>query len=86
MVHSLDLIISVLNSRSYSLKIPFAAFIPDYPSLTAAADHNDWHSGSGTDPWLWRIRIVQEGVAAYGKFFSDKACFIQTEVLSRQVV
>ncbi|ANY76314.1 hypothetical protein BBD41_29155 [Paenibacillus ihbetae] len=59
--------------------LPFAAFIPDYPSLTAAADHNDWHSGSGTDPWLWRIRIVQDGVAAYGKFFSDKACFIQTD-------
>lgn len=59
--------------------LPFAAFIPDYPSLTTAADNNDWHSGTGSDPWLWRIRIVQDGVAAYGKFFSDKACFIQTD-------
>lgn len=59
--------------------LPFASFIPDYPSLTAETDNNDWHSGSGTDPWVWRIRIVQDGVAAYGKFFGDKACFIHID-------
>lgn len=59
--------------------LPFSEFVPEYPSLTAAATNNDWHTGAGTDPWLWRIRIVQDGVAAYGKFFSDKACFIHTD-------
>lgn len=58
---------------------PFSDFVPEYPSLTAAAANNDWHTGSSTDPWLWRIRIVQDGAAAYGKFFSDKACFIHTD-------
>ena len=60
--------------------LPFSEFVPEYPSLTAAAAKNDWHTGTGTDPWLWRIRIVQDGVAAYGKFLSDKACFIHTDI------
>ncbi|PZD97466.1 hypothetical protein DNH61_02410 [Paenibacillus sambharensis] len=59
--------------------LPFSGFIPEYPSLTAAASGNDWHTGTETDPWLWRIRVVEDGVAAYGKFFSDKACFIHTD-------
>jgi len=59
--------------------LPFAGFVPEYPSLTAMAPNNDWHTGSETDPWLWRVRVVQDGVAAYGKFFGDKACFIQAD-------
>ncbi|RED75309.1 AlkZ-related protein [Cohnella phaseoli] len=59
--------------------LPFSEFVPEYPSLTAASVNNDWHTGTVTDPWLWRIRIVQDGVAAYGKFFRDKACFIHIE-------
>ncbi len=59
--------------------LPFSEFVPEYPSLTAASVDNDWHKGTATDPWLWRIRIVQDGVAVYGKFFNDKACFIHTE-------
>lgn len=55
---------------------PFASFVPDYPSLTALTVHNDWHKETDTDPWGWRIRIAQDGEAAYGKFFGDKACFI----------
>lgn len=60
--------------------LPFAGFIPDYPSLTAAATNNHWHTDSETDPWLWRIQIVQDGVAAYGKFFGDKLCFIHSDL------
>ncbi|CAM4332157.1 AlkZ-related protein [Paenibacillus tarimensis] len=59
--------------------LPFSGFVPEYPSLTAAASGNDWHTGTETDPWLWRIRVVEDGVAAYGKFFSEKACFIHRE-------
>jgi hypothetical protein len=59
--------------------LPFSGFIPEYPSLTAVAANNHWHTGTDTDPWLWRTRIVQDGVAAYGKFFGDKACFIHTD-------
>ncbi|WP_274361965.1 AlkZ-related protein [Paenibacillus thermotolerans] len=60
--------------------LPFSEFVPEYPSLTAAAANNDWHSGTDTDPWLWRIRIVHDGVAAYGKFFGAKACFIHKDL------
>ncbi|MGN7764175.1 AlkZ-related protein [Paenibacillus sp. 22594] len=35
---------------------------------------------TGRGRWLWRIRIVQEGVAAYGKFFGTKASFIHTHL------
>lgn len=59
--------------------LPFSGFVPEYPSLTAVAASNDWHTGTDTDPWLWRIRIVQDGVAAYGKFLGDKASFIHTD-------
>ncbi|WP_199621122.1 AlkZ-related protein [Paenibacillus alkalitolerans] len=55
---------------------PFSDFVPEYPSLTAVAAHLQWHSGAESDPWLWRVRIVEDGVAAYGKFFGSKACFI----------
>lgn len=58
---------------------PFSGFVPEYPSLTAAAANNQWHTGANTDPWLWRIQIVQEGVAAYGKFFGYKLCFIYSD-------
>lgn len=58
---------------------PFSSFIPEYPSLTAVAPDNDWHTGTETDPWQWRVQVVEGAVAAYGKFFGDKACFIQVD-------
>ncbi|WP_187355374.1 AlkZ-related protein ['Paenibacillus yunnanensis' Narsing Rao et al. 2020] len=39
--------------------LPFSGFIPDYPSLTAAASGNDWHTGTETDPWLGKRRYVR---------------------------
>lgn len=68
----------VLTVEKHTI-LPFSNFIPDYPCLTALTTNNDWHTDSDTDPWLWRVRIVQDGVAAYGKFFNDKACFIQSD-------
>ncbi|UVI33023.1 AlkZ-related protein [Paenibacillus spongiae] len=59
--------------------LPFSDFVPEYPALTTAASHNNWHTGTDTDPWLWRIRIVQDGAAAYGKFFGTKASFIHVD-------
>jgi len=56
--------------------LPFSGFIPEHPSLAAAASDNGWHTGLETDPWTWRVRIVSDGLAAYGKFFGDKASFI----------
>lgn len=59
---------------------PFSNFVSEYPSLTTVAVNNDWHTGNDSDPWQWRVMIIQEGVAAYGKFFGDKACFIHKEL------
>lgn len=59
---------------------PFSEFIPEYPALTSAAANNEWHTDQETDPWQWRVRIVQDGVAAYGKFFGPKATFIHAQV------
>ncbi len=56
--------------------LPFSGFIPEHPSLADAASDCGWHTGLDTDPWTWRIRIVNDGAAAYGKFFGDKASFI----------
>ena len=60
--------------------LPFSGFVPEHPSLADAASDCDWHTGSDTDPWTWRIRIVTDGIAAYGKFFGDKASFIHISV------
>jgi hypothetical protein len=37
---------------------------------------NSWHTGTATDPWLWRDRFAGEGIAAYGRFFAKKPMFI----------
>jgi hypothetical protein len=60
--------------------LPFSGFIPEYPSLADAASDCGWHTGSDTDPWTWRIRIVNDGVAAYGKFMGDKASFVHASI------
>ncbi|MBD2869426.1 AlkZ-related protein [Paenibacillus arenilitoris] len=60
--------------------LPFSELIPDHPSLTAAAAGNAWHDGSGSDPWPWRVRIVQDGHAAYGKFIGTKASFVRVDL------
>lgn len=76
----------VLNYREFvelveKYKIlPFSGFVPEYPSLTGVAAENYWHAGTDTDPWLWRVRNVQDDIAAYGKFFGDKACFIHKDL------
>ncbi|MFD0961493.1 AlkZ-related protein [Paenibacillus chungangensis] len=59
---------------------PFAAFVPEHPALTTVTAESAWHTETETDPWLWRIRIAQEGKATYGKFFGAKAAFIQSEL------
>ncbi|WP_036717538.1 AlkZ-related protein [Paenibacillus harenae] len=59
---------------------PFSDLIPEHPSLTAAAADNVWHDGSENDPWQWRVRIVKDEHAAYGKFFGTKASFIHVDL------
>lgn len=59
---------------------PFAELAPEHPALTLVTDDDAWHTEQDTDPWLWRIRIAQEGAAAYGKFFGSKAAFIHKEL------
>lgn len=58
---------------------PFSDFIPDCPSLTSLAVPDNWHTDTEFDPWLWRIKIVKEEHAAYGKFFGTKGCFISID-------
>ncbi|GBG10394.1 hypothetical protein PAT3040_05125 [Paenibacillus agaridevorans] len=57
---------------------PFAELAPEHPALTVVTEDSAWHTEQATDPWLWRIRIAQEGVAAYGRFFGTKASFIDS--------
>jgi len=59
---------------------PFSEFIPEYPSLISAAANNEWHTENDTDPWTWRVQIVHDGIAAYGKFFGSKVTFIEAQL------
>ncbi|NIK78941.1 hypothetical protein FHS15_004087 [Paenibacillus castaneae] len=69
----------VQQVKQYKI-FPFSDVIPEYPSLTSVVSDQHWHTGTELDPWLWRVRIVQDEHAAYGKFFGTKASFIQTDL------
>ena len=56
--------------------LPLSSFIPDHPSLDSITLPGAWHTGTDTDPWLWRDRFASEGVAAYGRFLGDKPLLI----------
>jgi hypothetical protein len=60
--------------------LPLSSFIPDYPSLDSETTPSQWHTGSDSDPWLWRDRFAGEGLAAYGRFFAKKPLLISAEL------
>lgn len=60
--------------------LPLSSFIPDHPSLDSMTLPAAWHTGTGTDPWLWRDRFAQEGIAAYGRFLGEKPLLISREL------
>lgn len=60
--------------------VPLSSFIPAHPSLEALTLPRAWHTGLGTDPWLWRDRLPAEGVAAYGRFLAGKPLLIASEL------
>ena len=59
---------------------PFSDLIPEHPSLTSVVPSDSWHTGTELDPWLWRVKIVTDKHAAYGKFFSTKLTFIHIDL------
>lgn len=60
--------------------VPLSSFIPDHPSLVSITQDAAWHTGTATDPWLWRDRFAGEGVAAYGRFLVGKPLLISREI------
>jgi hypothetical protein len=60
--------------------VPLSSFIPDHPSLESITQPEAWHTGEDTDPWLWRDRFADEGVAAYGRFIGGKPLLVSKEV------
>ncbi|OBZ07679.1 MULTISPECIES: hypothetical protein [Bacillales] len=59
---------------------PFSDLIPDHPSLSALVPSDSWHTETEFDPWPWRVKIVKDEHAAYGKFFGSKASFIHIDL------
>ena len=60
--------------------MPLSSFIPNHPSLVSITQDAAWHTGTATDPWLWRDRFAGEGVAAYGRFLANKPLLISREI------
>jgi len=60
--------------------LPLSSFIPDHPSLVSITHDAAWHTGMGSDPWLWRDFFAGEGVAAYGRFIAGKPIFISRQL------
>lgn len=62
---------------------PFSDFIPDHPSLSSVVPSDSWHTETEFDPWPWRVKIVKDEHAAYGKFFGTKGCFISVDLFPK---
>lgn len=61
--------------------VPLAPLIPGHPSVNGLTLAENWHTGSGLDPWGWRVRFPGEGLAGYGKFIRKKAVLVSREWL-----
>jgi hypothetical protein len=59
---------------------PFSDLIPEHPSLTSVVPSDSWHTETEFDPWIWRVKIVKDEHAAYGKFFGSKLTFIHVDL------
>ncbi|MFJ2042163.1 hypothetical protein ACIOBL_01095 [Paenibacillus taichungensis] len=59
--------------------LPLAPLFPEYPSLSSITPQENWHKDNALDPWLWRSRLAEEGIAAYGKFLKKKAILVSRE-------
>jgi hypothetical protein len=59
--------------------LPLAPLFPEYPSLSSITPQENWHKDNALDPWLWRSRLAEEGIAAYGKFVKKKALLVSSE-------
>ncbi|WP_315795268.1 hypothetical protein [Paenibacillus sp. BIC5C1] len=59
--------------------LPLAPLFPEYPSLSSITPQENWHKDNALDPWLWRSRLAEEGIAAYGKFVKKKALLVSRE-------
>lgn len=59
--------------------LPLAPLFADYPSLSSLTPKEHWHKDDALDPWLWRSRLAEEGIAAYGKFVKKKALLVSRE-------
>jgi hypothetical protein len=60
--------------------LPLSGFIPAHPSLDSITQPAAWHTGTDSDPWLWRDRFAVEGVAAYGRFLGDRPLLISRQL------
>ena len=60
--------------------LPLSSFIPGHSSLDSITQPAAWHTGTDTDPWLWRDRFASEGIAAYGRFLGDKPLLVSREM------
>lgn len=59
--------------------MPLSANRTSFPSVEGLTERSAWHTGLETDPWVWRIRIVDERRAAYAKLFQGKLGFVSLE-------
>lgn len=77
-IHTYEEAIQVVKEIGF---LPLASMITGYPSLDSITKRENWHTGSEFDPWLWRAKFPEDGVAAYGKFLKKKSVLISSELL-----
>ncbi|MBT9133736.1 MAG: hypothetical protein DDT38_00462 [Firmicutes bacterium] len=72
-LHTYDGFVRHVNACGF---MPFSGNRLGLLSLADLTDEGAWHTNEETDPWVWRKKIAEEKIAAYGKLFAKKPGFI----------
>jgi hypothetical protein len=60
--------------------VPLSGGIPAHPSIDSCTKTEMWHTDREDDPWIWRVRLPSEGMAAYGRLIGNQTLFVGKDV------
>lgn len=69
--------VETLNTLGF---LPFSSNTIDYPNLGRLGENTQWFTDDpDTDPWQWKIRLVEERQGVFAKVLCGKPAFISRE-------
>jgi hypothetical protein len=78
MLETYESLLSLLQQQGL---VPLSANRVGLPQVAGLTPEEQWHTGACNDPWQWRIRVVKERKALFGKFFAQRPGFLSWDAL-----